>query len=208
MEVGRSLFPIRIWRTNRVEMMVRRRWFLALFPVTAPVIIGSLVMVGTASAALAEETFDPAQRLAELGIELPAPGAPVANYVRTVRTGNLVFTSGHGPRAADGSLVTGKLGRDLTLEQGYSAARATAVALLASLQAEIGDLSKVQRVVKVTGMVNSDPEFTDQPKVINGCSDLLVEVFGERGRHARAAVGMASLPMGMAVEIEMIVEIE
>lgn len=152
--------------------------------------------------------FDPHARLYDLGIELPTPSPPVANYVRTVRTGNLVFTSGHGPVNADGNLVKGKLGKDLTVEQGYEAARLTAIALLASLQQEIGDLSRVRRVVKVLGMVNSDPAFTDQSKVINGFSDLLVEVFGERGRHARAAVGMASLPMGMAVEIEMIVEVE
>lgn len=154
------------------------------------------------------EQFDPEARLQSLEIVLPTPSAPVANYVRTVRTGNLVFTSGHGPVGSDGVLVKGKLGRDLDVEKGYEAARLTAVALLASLKQEIGDLSRVRRVVKVTGMVNSDPSFIDQSKVINGCSDLLVEVFGERGRHARAAVGMASLPMGMAVEIEMIVEID
>lgn len=154
------------------------------------------------------EDFDPAAKLQGLGIELPTPSAPVANYVRTVRSGNLVFTSGHGPTRSDGTLVKGKLGGGLTVEEGYEAARLTAISLLASLQKEIGDLSKVRRVVKVTGMVNSDPNFTDQSKVINGCSDLLVEVFGDRGRHARAAVGMASLPMGIAVEIEIIVEVE
>lgn len=152
--------------------------------------------------------FDPQGRLTALGIELPEPPAPVANYVRAVRTGNLVFLSGHGPVRADGTYVTGKLGIDLTLDEGYQAARLTAVALLASLRQEIGDLGKVRRVVKVTGMVNSAPDFTDQPKVINGCSDLLVEVFGDRGRHARAAVGMASLPIGIAVEIEMVVEVD
>ncbi len=181
------------------------RWICAL----ALVGLQGLVLALTpAPIAAAEAKFDPRGRLSALGIELPEPSTPVANYVRTVRTGNLVFTSGHGPRRADGSLVTGKLGKDLTVDQGYEAARLTAIALLASLQQEIGDLSRVRRVVKVTGMVNSDAEFTDQPKVINGCSDLLVEVFGDRGRHARAAVGMASLPMGIAVEIEMIVEVE
>jgi enamine deaminase RidA (YjgF/YER057c/UK114 family) len=154
------------------------------------------------------EDFDPEAELQGLGIELPTPSAPVANYVRTVRTGNLVFTSGHGPSKPDGTFVTGKLGGELTVEDGYEAARLTAIALLASLKQEIGDLSRVRRVVKVTGMVNSAPDFTDQSQVINGCSDLLVEVFGDRGRHARAAVGMASLPMGFAVEIEMIVEVE
>lgn len=165
-----------------------------------------LVVTGVASAV--PEDFDPDAKLQGLGIELPTPSAPVANYVRTVRTGNLVFTSGHGPAKSDGTLVKGKLGGKLTVEEGYEAARLTGISLLASLKKEIGDLSKVRRVVKVTGMVNSTPEFTDQPKVINGCSDLLVEVFGDRGRHARAAVGMASLPMGIAVEIEIIVEVE
>ena len=188
--------------------MVNRIGFCALIPVIFIVGILGVDLVGLATMASAEEEFDPQGRLASLGIELPSASPPVANYVRTVRTGNLIFTSGHGPRQSDGTLVTGRLGRDLTVLQGYEAARLTAISLLASLAQEIGDLSKVRRVVKVTGMVNSDPEFTDQSKVINGCSDLLVEVFGERGRHARAAVGMAALPRGMAVEIEMIVEID
>lgn len=168
----------------------------------------ALLVIGGGGAAAQENSFDPEGRLAALGIELPAPPDPVANYVRTVRSGKLVFTSGHGPMRPEGGYVTGKLGRDLTLEEGYEAARLTAIALLASLKQEIGDLRRVRRVVKVNGMVNSDPQFTDQPQVINGCSDLLVEVFGDRGRHARAAVGMASLPIGIAVEIEMIVEID
>lgn len=168
----------------------------------------SLILIDHGPISATAADFDPEARLAELGVELPIPSAPVANYVRTVRTGNLVFTSGHGPSRADGSLVKGKLGRELDVEEGYQAARLTAVSLLASLKKELGDLSRVRRVVKVTGMVNSDPGFTDQSKVINGCSDLLVEVLGERGRHARAAIGMASLPMGMAVEIEMVVEVD
>ncbi len=171
--------------------------------------VGSAALLAVPGVALAmPEDYDPEAKLEALGIELPTPSAPVANYVRTVRTGNLVFTSGHGPSKRDGTFVMGKLGRDLTVEDGYEAARLTAIALLASLKKEIGDLSKVRRVVKVFGMVNSAPDFTDQSKVINGCSDLLVEVLGDRGRHARAAVGMASLPMGFAVEIEMIVEVE
>ena len=157
--------------------------------------------------ARASETYDPEQRIRELGIELPELPPSIANYVKTVRTGNLVFTSGHGPLQSDGTYRTGKLGADLTVEQGYAAARLTAVALLSSLRAEIGNLNHVARIVKVTGMVNSDPNFTEQSRVINGCSDLLVEIFGDRGRHARAAVGMASLPRGFAVEIEMIVEV-
>ncbi len=158
--------------------------------------------------AAGREAFDPEARLEKLGIELPTPPAPVANYVRAVRTGNLVFLAGHGPLEPGGGYVSGKIPTDLTVEQGYRAARLTAIALLASLKAEIGDLSRVRRIVRVEGMVNSTPDFTDQPKVINGCSDLLVEVFGERGRHARAAVGMASLPIGIAVEIMMVVEVD
>ncbi|MYH07251.1 MAG: RidA family protein, partial [Rhodothermaceae bacterium] len=114
----------------------------------------------------------------------------------------------HGPLLPDGNYITGKLGRDLTLLEGYAAARQTGIALLATLKREIGDLSRVTRIVKVNGMVNATPDYTEQPNVINGCSDLLVEVFGpEIGKHARAAVGMNSLPIGIAVEIEMIVEI-
>lgn len=151
--------------------------------------------------------MDVEKKLKEMGLELPPPVKPVANYVLAVRTGNLVFLSGHGPVRKDGSLITGKVGRDLTLEQGYEAARQVALALLASLKAEIGDLAKVKRVVKLLGMVNCPTDYLDQPKVINGASDLLVEVFGDRGRHARSAVGMGSLPMDIAVEIEMVVEV-
>ena len=161
----------------------------------------------TAAAMTTQET-DVEARLQELGIELPNPPAPVANYVRSVRTANLVFLAGHGPLKPEGGYVTGKVGQDLTLEEGYEAARLTAIALLASLKAEIGDLNKVTRIVKVTGMVNTTPDFTEHPQVINGFSDLMVEVFGEeRGKHARAAVGMVSLPIGIAVEIEMVVEV-
>ncbi len=147
-------------------------------------------------------------RLAELHIELVDPGPPVANFVHSKRSDNLVFLAGHGPRRADGTWVQGKVGRDMTIDAGYNAARLTAVNLLSSLKAQIGDLNKVKQIVKVHGMVNSDESFTDQPLVMNGCSDLLVEVFGDRGRHARAAVGMASLPFGIPVEIEMVVEVE
>jgi enamine deaminase RidA (YjgF/YER057c/UK114 family) len=147
-------------------------------------------------------------KLTQLGLKLPAPGKPVANYVSAVSSGNLVFLSGHGPVLDDGSLITGKVGTDLTIDEGYNAARQVALVLLASLKSEIGDLDKVRRVVKLLGMVNCAPDFTDQPKVINGASDLLVELFGDKGRHARSAVGMNALPMNIAVEIEMIVEIE
>lgn len=148
-----------------------------------------------------------AQRLNELGIELATPRPPQANYVSAVRTGNLIFLAGTGPYLPDGGLVTGKVGGELTVEQGYAAARWAMLALLANLQAELGDLERVARVVKLLGMVNCTVDFTRQPEVINGASDLLVEVFGERGRHARSAVGMFALPRNIAVEIEMIVEV-
>ncbi|MFO8173380.1 MAG: Atu1372/SO_1960 family protein [Longimicrobiales bacterium] len=155
-----------------------------------------------------ESLFDPEARLAELGIRLPEPPSPVANYVNGVQTGNLIFLAGKGPRRPDGTEVHGKLGADLSIEEGYEAARLTAINQLAVLKAMVGDLSRVARVVKVLGMVNSAPDFVDQPAVINGFSDLIVEVFGDRGRHARAAVGMASLPRAQAVEIELVVEVE
>jgi len=154
------------------------------------------------------QVHDAEARIQELGIVLPEVGAPVANYVNTVRTGNLVFTSGKGPQKPDGTYMTGKVGADLTTEQGYEAARLTAIQQLASLKAELGDLNKVKRVVKVLGMVNAAPDFTEQSQVINGFSDLMVEVFGEKGKHARSAVGMGSLPGNIAVEIEMIVEVK
>ncbi len=147
-------------------------------------------------------------RLKDLGIELPPAVTPVANYVPAVRSGNLVFLSGHGPFDETGTLITGKIGADLTAEQGYQAARRIAIGLLGSLKALIGDLDKVSKIVKLLGLVNCTPDFGDQPKVINGASDLLVEVFGEKGKHARSAVGTNALPMNIAVEIEMIVEVE
>jgi enamine deaminase RidA (YjgF/YER057c/UK114 family) len=147
-------------------------------------------------------------KLKKMGLELPPAARPMANYVTAVRTGNLVFLSGHGPVKEDGTLITGKVGLDLSLQEGYEAARRVAVVLLGSLKAEIGDLDKVRRVVKLLGMVNCQPDFVDHPKVINGASDLLVEIFGDRGTHARSAVGMSSLPMDICVEIEMVVELE
>ena len=147
-------------------------------------------------------------RLKELGVELPAAIIPVANYVPAVTTGNLIFLSGHGPVKEDGTLITGKVGADLTVEQGYETARLIAIGLLGTLKAEIGDLDGIKRIVKLLGFVNCTAEFTDQPKVINGASDFLVEVFGEKGKHARSAVGTNALPFNIAVEIEMIVEIE
>jgi enamine deaminase RidA (YjgF/YER057c/UK114 family) len=147
-------------------------------------------------------------KLKDMGLELPSAGKPVANYVSAVRSGNLVFLSGHGPVRTDGSLITGKVGVDLSVEEGYDAAKQVALVLMASLKAEIEDLDKVRRIVKLLGMVNCPPDFVDQPKVINGASDLLVEVFGDKGKHARSAVGMIALPMNISVEIEMIVEVE
>jgi enamine deaminase RidA (YjgF/YER057c/UK114 family) len=146
-------------------------------------------------------------KLKQMGIELPKPGRPGGNYVSSVRTGNLVFLAGVGPRQANGELMLGKLGRDLSVEQGYQAARLCAVASLGNLKAEIGDLDKVVRFVKVLGMVNATPDFTQPPAVINGYSDLIVELFGDRGKHARSAVGLATLPNGMAVEVEAVVEV-
>jgi enamine deaminase RidA (YjgF/YER057c/UK114 family) len=153
-------------------------------------------------------TYDVEEKIKDLGIELTTPPKPVANYVGAVKTGNLVFLSGKISKDKSGNLIIGKLGTDLTVKEGYEAARMCGIAQLSTLKAELGDLNKVVRVVKVTGFVNSDPGFTDQSKVVNGFSDLMVEVFGERGKHARAAVGMASLPLGVAVEVEMIVEIQ
>ena len=151
------------------------------------------------------------RKLEALGLSLPPIPQPVANYVPLVRTGNLLFVSGHGPGVVtDGKLsfIQGKLGKDLDVEQGYDAARQVMLNILQSVKQELGDLDKVKRVVKLLGFVNCTPDFPDQPKVINGASDLLVELFGERGRHARSAVGMQQLPFDIAVEIEMVVEVE
>lgn len=152
--------------------------------------------------------YDPEARLKALGITLPSPTTPVANYVNAVRVGNLIFLAGKGPSKPEGGYVTGKVGVDLTIEQGYEAARLTGIAQLAVLKAELGDLKKVKRIVKVLGMVNCASDFANQPEVINGYSDLMVQVFGERGKHARSAVGMIALPRHIAVEVEMIVEVE
>ena len=146
-------------------------------------------------------------KLASLGITLPTPPKPVANYVPWVRTGSLVFLSGQGPRRPDGSVHTGKVGAAVSIEEAYAHARLTGLQLLALMKDAAGGLDNVARVVKVLGMVNGAPDFNDHPKVINGCSDLFVEVFGDRGRHARSAVGMGSLPNGITVEIEAIIEV-
>ena len=143
--------------------------------------------------------------LKEKGIELPEPTRPVANYVTSVRTGNLIFTSGHGPQK---HIPLGKVGKELTIEQGYEAARNTALCLISTLKDALGDLDKVKRIVKLVGFVNCAKDFKDQPKVVNGASDLFVEVFGDKGKHARSAIGMYQLPGGIPVEIEIIAEVE
>ncbi|MDP4711054.1 MAG: RidA family protein [Saprospiraceae bacterium] len=152
--------------------------------------------------------YDPEARLRELGITLPTAPNPVANYINGVQAGNLLFLAGKGPRRPDGSEMTGKVGVDFSIEEGYEAARLAAINQLAVMKGMLGDLNRVKRVVKVLGMVNCLPDFIQQPAVINGFSDLMVAVFGERGVHARAAVGVISLPRAQAVEIELVVEIE
>ena len=147
----------------------------------------------------------PEQRLAELGLALPAAPNPVANYAPFRWAGSLLYLSGQGPKLPDGSYMIGRLGKDATLDQGYSASRLTGLQLLAVAKSALGELSRIEAVVKLLGMVNAEPDFADHPKVINGCSDLLVEVLGDAGRHARSAVGMGSLPNRMMVEIEAIV---
>ena len=151
----------------------------------------------------------PEQNLKKLKIDLGSVSAPVANYVNAVRTGNLLYLAGKGPRPGqDGRRPKGKVGRDYTVDEAYQHARTVGLDLLAVMRQELGSLDKVKRVVKVLGMVNAAPEFEDHPKVINGCSDLFVQVLGDKGKHARSAVGMGSLPMGIPVEIEVIVEVE
>lgn len=159
------------------------------------------------SSSYAQTSID--QKLKELGIELITPTAPVANYAKAVRTGNLIYLSGHGPTKADGKDITGKVGKDLSVEQGIEAAKRTAISLLSTLKVELGgDLGRVKRIVKVNGWVNCTDTFKDQPKVMNGCSDLLVAIFGQSGKHARTSLGTNALPSNIAIEIEMIVEIE
>lgn len=170
-------------------------------------IIAAVITIALTNASLAQKV-DYDKKVEELGIQLIAPTKPIANYVKAVRTGNLLFLSGHGPSKADGTSITGKVGADMTIEEGYAAAKQAGISLLSTMKAELGSLNKVKRVVKVLGMVNCTPEFGDQPKVINGCSDLMVAVFGDNGKHARSAVGMNALPNNITVEIEIIVEVE
>lgn len=169
-------------------------------------LIFTLLIIFSLQATAQKTDFD--KKLSELGITLITPTKPIANYVKAVRVGNLVYLAGHGPTKADGTNITGKVGKDLTVEQGVDAARTTAISLLSTLKGEVGDFNKVKRIVKVNGWVNCPADFTDQPKVMNGCSDLLVAIFGDKGKHARTSVGTNALPSNIAIEIEMIVEVE
>ncbi|MCC2611875.1 RidA family protein [Neorhizobium sp. Rsf11] len=163
------------------------------------------VYVNTSPAKATPVAETPYGRLAALGIKLPPPPPPIANFVTHVREGNILYLSGQGPREMDGYLHAGKVGGDVDVEQAYQHARLTGINLLAVMQDALGDLSQVKRVVKLLGMVNAVPDFEDHPRVINGCSDLFIEVFGEAGQHARSAVGFGSLPGNITVEIEAIV---
>lgn len=149
----------------------------------------------------------PEERIAELGLDLPEPATPVGSYVTAKQSGNLLYVSGHGPIDTDGKSIRGKLGAGLDVDQGYYAARRCGLGLLSTMRHHLGSLDRVTDVIKLLGMVNATPDFGKQPAVINGASDLLVEVFGDAGRHARSAVGMGSLPFDIAVEVELIVEI-
>jgi enamine deaminase RidA (YjgF/YER057c/UK114 family) len=164
----------------------------------------------TESAAREERTIamGAEARLAELKLELPPAPKPVATYVTAIRHGDLLYVSGHGPYRSDGSLITGRLGDNLDVPAGQVAARQTGLAILATLKAHLGSLDQVVRLIKTLGMVNSTPEFADQPKVINGFSDLMKDVFGDAGVGARSAVGMGALPGGIAVEIEAIFQVK
>lgn len=153
-------------------------------------------------------TQTPEEKLAGLGIQLPNIPAPIASYVHVVKTGNLLFLAGKGPQQQNGEYIKGKLGTTLTIEQGYEAAKLTGIIQLAVLKEALGDLSRIKRIVKVNGFVNSDTAFYDHPKVINGFSDLMIAVFGDKGKHARTSLGVEALPMNMAVEIEVVVEVE
>ena len=147
-------------------------------------------------------------KLKELGLQLPGPPAPIANFLPWRRAGQLLYLSGQGPRDEAGKISVGRLGRDCSVERGYADARRVGLQLLSTIRAAIGSLDHVEALIKLLGMVNAEPDFGDQPKVINGCSDVLIEVLGERGKHARSAVGMGSLPNGMTVEVEAIILIK
>ena len=152
--------------------------------------------------------MSPEEQVKSLGLQLPTPPAPIANFLPWRRVGQLLYLSGQGPRDEAGKSSIGRLGRDCTVERGYADARRVGLQILSTIRAAIGSLDHVEAVIKLLGMVNAEPDFGDQPKVINGCSDVLIEVLGERGKHARSAVGMGSLPNGMTVEVEAIIQIK
>jgi enamine deaminase RidA (YjgF/YER057c/UK114 family) len=162
---------------------------------------------GAGAAAVPAHAATPEQRLQQLGLELPESPAPQANYIPWRRAGQLLYLSGRGPRDAKGAARTGRLGRDCDVAQGYADARQVGLQMLSVIRQALGSLDHVAGIIKLLGMVNAEPDFKDHPKVINGCSDLLVEVFGEAGRHARSAVGMSSLPNGITVEVEAIIQV-
>lgn len=166
----------------------------------------SVLFISVSIVSFAQQSAE--ENISELKLELFTPPAPMANYVRAVRVGNLLFLAGHGPTKADGSNIQGKVGVDLSIDEGYQAARQVGIAMLSTIKSELGSLDKVKRTVKVTGWVNCPADFKDQPKVMNGFSDLMVAVFGEKGKHARAALGANALPSNISVEVEMILEIE
>jgi enamine deaminase RidA (YjgF/YER057c/UK114 family) len=170
------------------------------------ILIATVLLAAAPAIVRAQSPAGPEARLKQLNITLPAPTTPIANFVGAVRVGNLLFVSG--ATAGPDWTLKGKLGKDLTVEQGYQAARQVGIIQLTNIKAALGSLDRVKRIVKVLGMVNSAEGFGDQPKVINGFSDLMVEVFGDAGKHARSAVGMAGLPGNQPVEVELIVEIE
>jgi enamine deaminase RidA (YjgF/YER057c/UK114 family) len=172
------------------------------------IILLSNTFVFTAASAQTLLVKDPETRIRELGIKLRTPGPPSANFVGAVRVGNLVYLSGQGPLKEDGKFIIGKVGKEISFDEAKYAARLTGISLLEALKAEVGNLNNVKRIVKVLGMVNAVPEFDNHSQVINGFSDLMVEVFGENGKHARSAVGLGSLPRNIPVEIEMIVEMK
>lgn len=172
-------------------------------------VLTSIISYGQETLPQDHYDYDVEKRLEEIGIELREQKLPPGVKIKpAIRSGNLLFLSGKGPTGPQGERISGKVGTDLSTSEGYDAARSIAINHLSVIKAEIGDLNKVVQIVKVLGMVNADPSFTEHPAVINGYTDLMVEVFGERGRHARSAVGMASLPYNIACEIEVIVEIQ
>lgn len=181
--------------------------FKLTIPISLMKLLIALALCFAFSGIYAQDRID--ERLRELGVELLEPAPPIANYVKAVRSGNLIFLSGHGPMQANGKNIVGKVGKDLNTKEGAEAARVTAIGLLSTLRVELGgNLDRVKRVVKVNGWVNCTDKFKDQPQVMNGCSDLLVAVFGEKGKHARTSLGTNALPGNIPVEIEMIVEVD